>query len=145
MNNTQQQLLSTLYQKSMYDYYNFWHYPSSCLLFKTQLNSISFSVSRVEAGYNTFTVALRVVRGDGKGTQCLGVYLGHPVPGGYKYGELALQVRGVSRIGTIKYGLESSGTQTRAGLRWRGPAATVNYRPVLSSERALQNNKPATV
>jgi hypothetical protein len=24
---------------------------------------------------------------------------------------------------------------------WRGPAATVNYRPVLSSERALQNNK----
>jgi hypothetical protein len=32
--------------------------------------------------------------------------------------------------------------QTLAGLRWRGPAATVNYRPVLSSERALQNNKP---
>jgi hypothetical protein len=31
------------------------------------------------------------------------------------------------------------------GLRWRGPAATVNYRPVLSSERALQNNKPSTV
>jgi hypothetical protein len=26
------------------------------------------------------------------------------------------------------------------GLRWRGPAATVNYRPVFSSERALQNN-----
>jgi hypothetical protein len=32
-----------------------------------------------------------------------------------------------------------------AGLRWRGPAATVNYRLVLSSERALHNNKPATV
>jgi hypothetical protein len=48
---------------------------------------------------------LRVVRGDGKGTQCPGVYLGHPVPGGYKYGDLALQVGGVSRIGTIKYGL----------------------------------------
>jgi hypothetical protein len=31
--------------------------------------------------------------------------------------------------------------QTLAGLRWRGPAATVNYRPVLSSEMALQNNK----
>jgi hypothetical protein len=29
---------------------------------------------------------------------------------GYKYGDLALQVRGVSRIGTIKYGLESRGT-----------------------------------
>jgi hypothetical protein len=25
------------------------------------------------------------------------------------------------------------------------PAAAVNYRPVLSSERALQNNNPATV
>jgi hypothetical protein len=32
--------------------------------------------------------------------------------------------------------------QPLAGLRWRGPAATENYRPVLSSERALQNNKP---
>jgi hypothetical protein len=32
--------------------------------------------------------------------------------------------------------------QTLAGLCFRGPAATVNYRPVLSSERTLQNNKP---
>jgi hypothetical protein len=91
------------------------------------------------------TVALRVVRGDWKGTQCPGVYLGHPVPGGYKYGDLALQVGGVSRIGTIKYGFGFRGAQTRVGLRCRGPAATVNYRPVLSSERALQNNKPGTV
>jgi hypothetical protein len=30
-------------------------------------------VSRVEAGSNTSTVALRVVGGDGKGTQCLGL------------------------------------------------------------------------
>jgi hypothetical protein len=73
-----------------------------------------------------------------------GVYLDHLVPGGYKYGDLALQVWGISRIGTIKYGLESRWTQTQAGLRWRGLAATVNYRPVLSSERALQNNKLAT-
>jgi hypothetical protein len=84
------------------------------------------------------TVALRVVRGDGRGAQCLGVYLGHPW--NINTGTSPL---GLSRIGTIKYGLESRGTQTRAGLRWRGPAATVNYRPVLSSERALQNNKPA--
>jgi hypothetical protein len=88
---------------------------------------------------------MRVVRGDGKGTQCPGVYLGHPVSGGYKYEDLAFQVEGVSRIGAIKYGLESRGNQTRAGLRWRGPAATVNYRSVLSSERALQNDKPAIV
>jgi hypothetical protein len=73
-----------------------------------------------------------------KGTQRPGVYVGHPDPGGYKYGDLALQVGGVSRIGTIKYGLESSGTQTRAGLRWRGPAATVNERPIFSSERLPQ-------
>jgi hypothetical protein len=31
-------------------------------------------------------------------------------PGGYKYGDLAFQVGGVSRIVTIKYGLESRGT-----------------------------------
>jgi hypothetical protein len=73
-----------------------------------------------------------------------GVYLGHPVPGGYKYRDMALQVAGVSRIGTKKYGLESRGTQTRAGLRWWELAATVNYRPVFSSKRALQNNKPTT-
>jgi hypothetical protein len=53
----------------------------------------------VEAGSNTSTVALRVVRGDGKGTQCL--------PGGYKYGDLVLQVGGLSKMGTIKYGLDS--------------------------------------
>jgi hypothetical protein len=29
-----------------------------------------------------------------------------------------------------------------AGLRWRGPAATVNYRPVLSSERAYKITNP---
>jgi hypothetical protein len=39
-------------------------------------------------------LVLRVVRGDGKGIQCPGVYLGHPVLGGYKYGDLALQVGG---------------------------------------------------
>jgi hypothetical protein len=50
-------------------------------------------------------------------------------------------VGGVSKIGTIKYGLESRRTQTREGLRWRGHAALVNYIPVLSSERALQNIK----
>jgi hypothetical protein len=39
----------------------------------------------------------------------------HSVPGGYKYGDLALQVGGVSTIGIITYGLESHGTQTREG------------------------------
>jgi hypothetical protein len=55
----------------------------------------------------------RSARGDGKGTQCPG----HPVPGAYKYGHLALQAGGVSKTRTIKYALESRGTQTREGLR----------------------------
>jgi hypothetical protein len=52
----------------------------------------------VEAGTNTSTVALRVVGGDEKGTQYLVVELGHPVPGGYKYGNIALQVEKVSNL-----------------------------------------------
>jgi hypothetical protein len=39
-------------------------------------------VPRVEAGSNTSTVALRVVGGNEKGIQYLGIQLGHPVPGG---------------------------------------------------------------
>jgi hypothetical protein len=50
----------------------------------------------VEAGWNTSAVAQRVVRGDEKGTHCPGVELGHLIPGGYKYGDLVLQVGGVS-------------------------------------------------
>jgi hypothetical protein len=49
---------------------------------------------RVEAASNTSIVALRVVGGDEKGTQCLG----HPVPGGYKFGDLVFQVGGVSNL-----------------------------------------------
>jgi hypothetical protein len=52
----------------------------------------------VEAGSNTSTLALRVAGGDEKGTQCLGVKLGHPVPVEYKYWDLALQVGGVSNL-----------------------------------------------
>jgi hypothetical protein len=32
-----------------------------------------------------------------------------------------------------------------SGTALARPAATVNYRSILSSERALQNNKPVTV
>jgi hypothetical protein len=60
----------------------------------------------------------------------------HPVPGGCKYGDLALQVGGVSN-GIVKYGSEF----------WQGPEAIVqvNYRPVLSSERVFHIKKPAFV
>jgi hypothetical protein len=57
-----------------------------------------YKQDRVEAGSNTSTVALRVVGGDETGMQCLGAYLGHSVPGGYKYGDLALQIGGVSNL-----------------------------------------------
>jgi hypothetical protein len=74
--------------------------------------------SRVEAGSNTSTVALRVVGGDEK---------------------VSLESE------TVKYGRESKRTWTWEWLRWRGPAAITNDRPVLSSERTPHINKPATV
>jgi hypothetical protein len=43
--------------------------------------------------------------------QCPEVKLGHPVPVGYKYGDLDLQVGGVSDE-TEKYGREFCGTST---------------------------------
>jgi hypothetical protein len=64
----------------------------------------------VEAGSNTYTVALRVVGGD-------------------KEGSLESE--------TVKYGRQSHGTRTREWMRWRGPAAIVNHRPILSWERML--------
>jgi hypothetical protein len=57
-----------------------------------------WSVACVEAGSNTSTVILRVVRGDEKGNQCVGLQLGHSVLGLYKYGDLTLQVGGVSNL-----------------------------------------------
>jgi hypothetical protein len=55
-----------------------------------------------------------------------------------------------SRLGrhefeTVKYGHEYRGTRTREWLRWRGPTAIVNNRPVISSERASYINKLATL
>jgi hypothetical protein len=72
----------------------------------------------VEAGSNTSTVTLRVVGGDEKGS---------------------------IKSETVKYDHEFYGTRTRKRLRRRGPAAIVNDRTVLLSERAPQINKPATV
>jgi hypothetical protein len=60
--------------------------------------------------------------------------------------ELQLQDGGVSDE-TVKYGREFCGTLTQEWLLWQGPEAIVqvNYRPVLSSERALQNNKATII
>jgi hypothetical protein len=72
--------------------------------------------------------------------------LGHAVPGGYKYRDLALQVGGVSNE-IVKYGREFCGTLKQRVTALARPRSncTVKYKPVLSSERALQNNKHATV
>jgi hypothetical protein len=72
----------------------------------------------VETGSNTSTVTLRVVGGDEKGSL---------------------------KFETAKYGRESQGIRTRGRLRWQGPAAIANGRPVLSSERAPHVNKLVTV
>jgi hypothetical protein len=55
------------------------------------------------------------------------------------------QRKGSHESETVKYGREYHGTCTRDWLRWRGPAAILNGRPVLLSERAPHINKPATV
>jgi hypothetical protein len=56
------------------------------------------------------TVALRVVRSDGKGTQCPGGSIGATLfLGDINTGTWPSRLA-VSRIGTIKYGLESRGT-----------------------------------
>jgi hypothetical protein len=65
---------------------------------------------------------------------------GSPVPGGYKYRGLALQVGG-----SVRYGHESRGTRTRGWMRWWGSATVANNRPILSPERAPHINKPETV
>jgi hypothetical protein len=74
--------------------------------------------TRVEAGSNTSTVTLRVVGGDKKGSL---------------------------KTETAIYGPEIQGTRTRERLLWRGPAAYIKDRPVLSSERAPHKNKTVTV
>jgi hypothetical protein len=53
----------------------------------------------MEVALNTSTIAQQIIGGDKKGTQCLRrVKLAHLVPRGYKYGNLALQIRGVSNL-----------------------------------------------
>jgi hypothetical protein len=72
----------------------------------------------VEAGSNTSTVTLRGVGGDEKGSL---------------------------ESETVKYGRESQGIRTRELLSWQGPAAILNDRSGLSSERVPHIRKPATV
>jgi hypothetical protein len=69
----------------------------------------------VEAGSNTSTVTLRVVRGDEMGSL---------------------------KSETVKYGREYEGIRARERLRWEDPAAYTKDSPVLSSERAPHKTRP---
>jgi hypothetical protein len=53
-----------------------------------------------------------------------------------------LQTRPLAREGAL---WEEQGNVWLISMAWPDRDCTVSYRPVLSSERALQNNKPATV
>jgi hypothetical protein len=101
----------------------------------------------MEAGLYISTAALHIVSGDENGTQWLGynwatIFLG----GGYKYGYLALKVAGVSHE-TENCDHELCGTRARGSITWQSLEllAEVNFRPILSSERAHYRKKPATV
>jgi hypothetical protein len=59
-----------------------------------------------------------------KGNPVPGGITGPPCSWGYKYGNLALQVGGVSNE-TVKYGREFCGTSTQEWLLWQGPEAIV--------------------
>jgi hypothetical protein len=79
---------------------------------------LSVYIKLEEEGSNTFTVTLRVVGGDEKGS--------------LKYE-------------TVKYGHENKGTRTQEALRWRGPVVCTKDRPVISSERALHKSRTVIV
>jgi hypothetical protein len=53
--------------------------------------------------------------------------------------------KGSLEFETVNYGHNSYGTRTREWFIWGGPAAILNNRPVLQSERALHIKKPASV
>jgi hypothetical protein len=58
----------------------------------------------------------------------------NPVPGGCKCGDLDLKVGG-HESDIKKYGYEFRGIRTRELLCWRGSAAIISDRPILSRER----------
>jgi hypothetical protein len=62
---------------------------------------------------------------------------GPPVSGGYKYGDLALQVGGVSDE-TVIYGTSPAGLGRMSDF-------TSTYRPVLSSERTPHKRRKKSV
>lgn len=56
----------------------FWFFP----IIIQRSGHLSVKFVGVKEAQNALTIALRAIEGDEKGTQCLGLYLGHPVTGG---------------------------------------------------------------
>jgi hypothetical protein len=67
---------------------------------------MNMSVERQRIGMKVIRAYFRLLRHSPEDELC------HPVPGGYKYRDLALQVGGVSNE-TVKYGREFCGTSTQ--------------------------------
>jgi hypothetical protein len=87
----------------------------------------------------TSTIALKVVKNDGMGTQCWGydwatLFLGDINTRTWAPGWGSLESE------TVKYGHESCGTRTWEWIYWRGPAGVVNDQPILSLERMLRKD-----
>jgi hypothetical protein len=92
---------STIIQVLLGTGFSMWSVPRSYL--EENLRD-QLVVARVEAGSNTSTVTLRVVRGDEMGSL---------------------------KSETVKYGRESQGTRNRERMRWEGPAAYTKDRPLV--------------
>jgi hypothetical protein len=69
------------------------------------------------------------------GIQCLGVITGSHFSWGIQIRGLSPPGEGSLETDTVKNGHESRWTRAPEYLRWRGPEAVVNDRPVISSER----------
>jgi hypothetical protein len=57
----------------LFRFFACWHVSLSVLCLESHGLMKPATVSHVEAGWNTSTIALRVVEGDEKGTHCLGL------------------------------------------------------------------------
>jgi hypothetical protein len=114
----------------------------------TGLLETMFSTSSVQRGYKEEIWSLPCGSGveylhrspESRRNPVLEGIIGPPSSWGYKYEDLALQVWGSFESETVKYDHESRGTRTIEWLRWRSPAAIVNDRPILSSERMLHKD-----
>jgi hypothetical protein len=93
----------------------------------------------VEKGSNYLHRSPASRESDGKRTQLRGYNWATLFLGDINTGIWA-PVWGSLESETVKYGHEPCGTRTSEWMRWRGPAAIVNDKPILSSESMLHKD-----